>query len=99
MTQKVRLSSAARADILTAKQWYVDRSVPGLDRRFEQELEHIFQRIADFPSAFPVIHRGIRRANLHRFPYAVFYHQRSEEPYVLAVTHHARHPRAWKDRR
>ena len=99
MTNRIRLSRPAQQDIAAAQEWYADQPVPNLDLRFQRELEDIFEQIESIPAGYPAIYKDIRRANLHRFPYAVFYHLRAETPYVLAVVHHARHPRTWKRRR
>jgi hypothetical protein len=40
----------------------------------------------------------LRRANLHKFPYGIFYVQRKDHLFVLGVVHHARDPRVWKRR-
>ncbi|MEE8524962.1 MAG: type II toxin-antitoxin system RelE/ParE family toxin [Thermoanaerobaculia bacterium] len=95
----IRLSRAAQHDIATAKQWYAQQDVKGLDLRFRYELDQIFQQIEAFPAGYPVAYKDVRRANLHRFPYAVFYHSRDNSSYVIAVCHQARHPGIWKRRR
>ncbi len=99
MTSRIRLSAAAQRDIVAAKEWYAEQQVPNLDLRFQRELESVFEKMETFPAGYPVVYKDVRRANLHRFPYAVFYHLRDDNPYVLAVVHHARHPRVWKRRR
>lgn len=99
MTASIRISAAAQRDIEAAKEWYAAQQVPGLDLRFRREVEQVLQRVEDLPLGFPLVHKDVRRANLHRFPYSVFYHQRAGAPFVLAVTHHARHPRVWQRRR
>ena len=98
MTSRVRVSAAAQRDLAAAKEWYAEQPTPDLDRRFQLELEKVFQQMDGFPTSFPVVYKDVRRAILHRFPYAVFYHLRSSTPYVLAVVHQARDPRVWKRR-
>lgn len=99
MASHIRLSRPAQRDIAVAKDWYADQQVPNLDLRFLYELEAVFQYVEAYPAGYPVVHKDVRRANLSRFPYAVFYHLRDDRPYVLAVMHHARHPSLWKRRR
>lgn len=99
MTSRIRLSRPAHQDIAAAKEWYAQQPVPNLDLRFQLELEDVFRQMETFPAGYPVLYKDVRRANLNRFPYAVFYHLRNDNPYVLAVLHHARHPRTWKRRR
>lgn len=99
MTGRIRLSAAAQRDIGAAKEWYADQGVPGLDLRFLRALEAVFERMATLPASFRVVYRDVRQANLQRFPFAVFYHERGDDLYVLAVCHHARDPRVWQRRR
>ena len=96
---RILFGSAAQQDVAAAREWYADQPVPDLDLRFQRELEAILAKIESFPSSFRVVHRDIRQASLHRFPYSVFYHRRGEDLYVLAVLHHARHPNTWQRRR
>ncbi len=96
---QIRLSSAAQDDIAATQEWYAEQPVPDLDLRFQRELEDILTKIEAFPKGFQVTLKDIRRANLDRFPYAVFYHLRDHRPYVLAVLHQARHPKTWIKRR
>jgi len=61
-------------------------------------LDQALIHIRTHPESFPVIHEKIRRANLRRFPFGVFYVQRADHVFVLGVVHHARHPNLWKRR-
>ena len=98
MSPHIRFSSAAIRDVAAAKEWYAAQDVPDLDLRFQRELEQVRETIESFPSGFPIVYRDIRRANLNRFPYGVFYHRRGDVLYVLGVIHHARHPSSWQRR-
>lgn len=98
MNSQIRFSKAAQEDVAGAKNWYVKQEVPDLDRRFLWELEDVLQRMESFPQSFPAVYRDVRRANLRRFPYAVFFHLRDGGLYVLGVVHHARHPSVWRRR-
>lgn len=94
---RVRLSSAAERDVLAAQKWY-SRQSPGLDLAFRDELDRTLDRIRRLPMGFPVVEENIRRANLQRFPYGVFYVIRASDVLVLGVVHHARHPSHWASR-
>jgi len=94
---RVRLSKAASQDVRDAQAWYAGQST-GLDLDFRKELDRILERIRAFPAAFPEIRRPVRRANLRRFPYGVFYIQRRDHLFVLAVIHHAQSPSSWMSR-
>lgn len=94
----IRLSSAAKRDVREAKDWYAERQ-PDLDLLFRDELDQALDRIRAFPESYPVVYKELRRANLRRFPYAIFYRRRESDWLVVAVIHHARHPRHWQRRR
>jgi len=94
---RARLSSAAERDILEAQRWYA-RQVPGLNLGFRDELDRTLTLVREHPAGFPILYENIRRANLRRFPFAVFYVQRKGHVFVLGVVHHARDPRRWKSR-
>ena len=94
----VRFSLEAKLDVREAQEWYAAKK-RGLDLEFREELDRTIDRIRAFPESYPVIYRDVRRANLRRFPYGIFYHRRNSGWFVLAVLHHARHPRRWQRRR
>jgi plasmid stabilization system protein ParE len=62
----------AEADVRDAAFWYESKR-EGLGAEFALELDALFERIADNPGQFPEIGEGIRRALLHRFPYAAYF--------------------------
>lgn len=84
----------AEADIEGAFAWYERRSV-ALGVEFLRSVDACFGAIAEWPLAFPVVYRRVRRGLIRRFPYAVFYVVAGERVEILAVTHTSRHPRRW----
>jgi plasmid stabilization system protein ParE len=57
----VRLTEAARAELIDAQDWY-EAEAPGLGRRFRAEIESVVQRMANNPRQFPVVFKAVRRA-------------------------------------
>ncbi len=47
---------------------------------------------------YPRIHRDVHRAVLHPFPYGIFYKNRRDTIYIIAVPHLFRDPRVWQRR-
>ncbi len=88
---------AARADALEAREWY-DRQAAGLGRDFVSALDTTLARIAASPKHFAEIRPGIRKANLARFPYSVFFESRPGHILVVAVFHAKRDPLVWRRR-
>ena len=60
----------------------------------EQQLE----RVVENPALYQVLHRGVRRAVMRRFPYGVLYLVEEKGVVVLAIEHQARDPEHWKQR-
>jgi len=95
---KRSLTAEAEEELTEAAQWYEDRR-EGLGIELLEEAERIIQSIEENPKLFPVAHLDIRRANLRRFPYSVYYVLHREVVGILAVHHNSRDPRRWKRRR
>ena len=87
----------AEADIEKAKAWYA-RDDHQLGRQFAQEVSRTVDRIGALPDQFPEIGRGVRRALLHRFPYATYFIRRETLAVVIAVLHQHQRPGGWKPR-
>ena len=96
MTLPFLIKPEAEDDLAEAFSWYQQRR-DGLGIEFLFEYEAALGRIQQNPGAFPDVHRGIHRALLHRFPYAVYY-LIGEQLTVIALIHAKRHPRRWQDR-
>jgi len=95
---KRSLTSEAEDEITEAALWYEGRR-EGLGVEFLEEVERTFQRIEENPRLYQVVHLDIRRANLRRFPYSVYYVVHQDHVGVMAVHHNSRDPRRWKWRR
>ena len=71
----------------------------GLGVQFLNQLSVTYDRIAEDPRRYQDLESGIRRALLHRFPYAVYFALESDLVVVLAVLHVSRAPAEWQRRR
>jgi len=92
------MTPASREDVTQAARWYESQK-PGLGREFIAQVRETFASVTSHPLSFPEAHRQMRRAQLHRFPYGVFFASESESKIVvLAVIDLRRNPRTWKSR-
>ena len=91
----VRISDRALRDITGARDWYDDQ-VSSLGQEFGVQLDLVFQRLAEQPLMFGMIHRHVRRALTRRFPYAIYFVIDDDRVTILRVLHQARKPSAWK---
>lgn len=95
---KRSLTPEAEDELTEAALWYEDRRA-GLGIEFLDAAERVFEAIEENPRRFPIAHLDIRRANLRRFPYSVYFVVHGDIVGVLAVHHNSRDPRRWKWRR
>ena len=97
MIAEVSLRPEAELDLAEAAKWYEEQR-PGLGQEFLDEALATLSTIAEMPSMYAVVHRGTRRALMHRFPFGIFYQVDYADIVVIAVLHGSRHPRGWKSR-
>ena len=97
MAYRLEFRLEASADVAEAFSWYEERR-RGLGAEFADALDSTIQLITAFPAAGPVVYRGLRRALVRRFPFAVYYVLEGEQIVVRGVLHMSRHPRVWQRR-
>lgn len=97
MNWSLRVQPRARLEIIEATGWYFERGA-NVAGNFMQALDATLGRIHDNPLQYQIVHSELRRAGVHRFPYALIYTASSGEVVVLGCVHGRRHPRHWRDR-
>jgi plasmid stabilization system protein ParE len=93
----VILRPAAEADLADAYAWY-ERQRAGLGADFLSAATDAASFISDQPEAYQVLHRDVRRAPLHRFPYGLLYRVYPDRMVVVACFHARRNPLVWRRR-
>lgn len=88
---------AARADILSAYDWYAARD-PAVADAFRLRLDTTVRRIAEQPEGYQLVYRELRRALLPRFPFGVFFQIRPGLVQIVGVLHTSRDPALWRAR-
>ena len=94
---RINFRPEATADLTEAYRWY-ERQRRGLGSEFEAVVEATLRLVKRAPEAFPVVHRGLRRVLLERFPYAIYYHIAQDTIEIRGCLHTRRHPRRWRRR-
>jgi len=97
VSRRVVFRRAARDDVREIHRWYRAQR-PGLGAEFLRSPEVCIAQIERTPELYPVVDEETRRGRLRRFPYVVYYEVRDDEVLVLAVWHHRKNPRGWRDR-
>lgn len=97
MTPRLLLEPEAELDLAAAGAWYEERSI-GLGAEFLRNVRATLSAIARQPDLFPIVHGTVRRANLRRFPYAVYYVAEETVTAVVGCVHARRDPNTWQSR-
>lgn len=96
-SRRVQFHPEAESEYVHALSWYSDRSrVAGA--RFEVAFQQALNKIAESPATWPIYLGELRRYNLRRFPYSIFYRAERDQIFVLAVAHGRRKPSYWRER-
>lgn len=91
------LRPGARQDLEAAASWYEDRR-EALGSDFIDEFLLCVDRIEGNPESYPPVDAEVRRALLHRFPYAIYYSVEPTHIQVLGILHCHQHPAGWRSR-
>ena len=71
---------------------HYDRISPRFGDEFWKELMRLVELVSAKPERFHFAGRGLRRANMSRFPYHLLFRERPDGIRVIVVRHHRRHP-------
>jgi plasmid stabilization system protein ParE len=78
---------------------FYEQQRAGLGASLIREFERTIQHAVELPHACKSVVADIRRANLDRFPYAVFFRALSDgHLQITAFAHHRRRPGYWYPR-
>jgi ParE toxin of type II toxin-antitoxin system, parDE len=91
---KIRLFSIAQKELDSAIEFY-DAQRQGLGNDFLSEVLEAFDRIRNFPFAWPPFHKNTRRCIVSRFPYGIIYFMEENVVLVVAISHLHREPEYW----
>jgi plasmid stabilization system protein ParE len=85
----------AEAELADAYTWY-DQRVQGLGNQFLLSVDAVLQAIVRNPHQYPQVYKALRRALLHRFPYAILFIVDGARITILAIFHAKRNPKRWE---
>ena len=87
----------AQQDLDEARAWY-DQQQEGLGSEFLAQAYERFEEIEQSPQHYAAGYRGVRAANVDRFPYVVRFAEINSRNEVIAVHHRSWNPREWRCR-
>jgi plasmid stabilization system protein ParE len=97
MSRPLVFELEVEAEVDEAYRWY-ERKRRGLGEDFLAAVQLTLDRVQMNPELPAIIYRGVRRALVRRFPYAVYYRVEPERIAVIAIHHGKRNPRHWQSR-
>ena len=97
MSLPVVLREVARTEYDEAFDYY-DAKTSDLGVDFARRVQEVFDRIGSTPELHAVGFADVRKAQVLRFPYRVYYRAEAVRVEVIAIVHNARDPAIWKGR-
>jgi plasmid stabilization system protein ParE len=96
-SKRFQFHPEAERELTEAAEWYEERK-SGLGADLVTSVRMKIEEILVAPERWPSV-RGVRRALLSRFPYAIVYRDlRGEVVEIIAVAHLRRRPKYWSAR-
>ncbi len=96
MIYTVVFDEDASDDVSEISEWY-EKQRHGLGEEFIYAVEAAVFEISRNPF-YQTVYKSVRRKNLRRFPYSIFYSVKSEIAKIHVVMHASRNPKTWKKR-
>jgi hypothetical protein len=91
---------ADEEDLRESERFYESRSGHQLVLSFTSDPRAALARIARDPERFRRVPKypAVQKCRLGRFPFTLYYLNRADDVYVIAVAHNARRPLYWLER-
>ena len=94
---RVQVLSTVWPDLLESAEWYeLEKVNLGVDLLVE--VERALEQVGEGPLRYPAVRGEIRRAQVNRFPFGVYFIVRPDCVVVFAINHFSRAPSAWMRR-
>ncbi len=94
MINKVKFAEEASAEFRKSVEWYESKA-NGLGLLFTDEIDSTVERVKLNPDLYPIVVEDIRKIQVNRFPYSLFYKIEKNILVVLRVFHNRRKPIGW----
>ena len=88
----------AETDVKEITDWY-ELQKSGLGINFTREFIRNTTLLSATPFLFRKKHQDIRAMPMQTFPYGIYYFVNSGNVYIIAIIHHKRNPKIWKQRK
>jgi toxin ParE1/3/4 len=82
-------------ELMESADWY-ELEREGLGADLLVEVDRGIDRIGEGPFRYPVVYRNIRRLQVDRFPFGIFFLIRDDRAIEFAITHLSRDSATWQ---
>ena len=86
MSFKLVIRQKAKNDIFAVFRWYKAQH-PGLEEEWLTAVDAAMARIGQYPFAYPIVYKEVRRMVINRFPYHLFFTVYGKTVRVLNCLH------------
>lgn len=97
MSPKIIILPYAELDIKESINFYKEKSQKTA-LEFIESLNIAFNKIVDNPQTFPITKTDIRKYIMKKFPFCIYFINKNDIIYILAVFHSKRNPSVWEER-
>ena len=97
MSSKVIILPFAELDIKESVNFYKEKN-QRTALEFIESLNIAFNLIMDNPKTFPIVKTNIRKYIMKKFPFCIYFIDKNDKIYILAVFHTKRNPSIWEER-
>ncbi|HEY0555142.1 MAG TPA: type II toxin-antitoxin system RelE/ParE family toxin [Thermoanaerobaculia bacterium] len=94
--RRFEFDPAVKSDLRKIKRY--EKEQPGLGEDFLTRARRQFEQIARHPLAYPIVEKDVRKIDVGKFQYEIYYLVNEEEIFVFAVIHKRQHQDTWKRR-
>ncbi|MEW6089230.1 MAG: type II toxin-antitoxin system RelE/ParE family toxin [bacterium] len=94
MIKKVKFAQEASLEFRDSVDWYESKA-RGLGLRFTDETDSTIERIKLNPDLYPSVVEDIKRIQLNKFPFSIFYKVENDILVILRIFHNKRKPIEW----
>ena len=92
----VDFAKEASYEFRESVEWYESKA-QGLGLKFTDEIDSTIERIKLNPDLYQSITENIRKIQVNKFPYSVFYKIEDDILVILRIFHSKRKPMKWHD--
>ncbi len=94
MLNKVKFAKDASYEFRKSVEWYESRA-HGLGLTFTDEIDSTIERIQLNPDFYQRVTENIRKIQVNKFPYSVYYTTEDDTLVILRIFHNKRKPLTW----